>query len=206
MSSFQNHFSLDVFLQKTLFHCPSPAFLFVKMSSPEKHFPWGKVIFKTFVLRRAWALEKRNACSRSHGWQVALRIGDPPSGILANNITSITCLKQTPPGMREANFRVVIAFLRALQQIGAPATQSTDSNLGFAFYAYHSASVALPPGVTHKRILMRVEGTASRGGSGASLKAKVGYCPCCSRITHVAVPPSYDAGPYEAGKCMSTSL
>ena len=44
---------------------------------------------------RVWALKKRNACSRSHGWQVALRIGDPPSGILAINIKNA---EQTPPG------------------------------------------------------------------------------------------------------------
>ena len=110
---------------------------------------------------RVWALAKRKTCCRSHGWTVGLRIGDPPSGILTDNIKSV---KQTSPGIRKANFREVIAFLQASQQIGVPATQSTDANLGFAFYAYPSASVALPPGETHKNILMRVEGTASQGG------------------------------------------
>ena len=54
---------------------------------------------------------------------------------------------------------------------------------------------------------MRVEGTASRGGSGPSLqRAKVGYCPCCSTISHIAVPPSYVAGLFDKDKCTSTSL
>ena len=54
---------------------------------------------------------------------------------------------------------------------------------------------------------MRVEGTASNGGSGERLqKAKVGYCVCCSYITHIAVPPTYTAGSYEAEKCMSGTL
>ena len=38
---------------------------------------------------RVWALKKRNTCSRSHGWQVALRVGDPPRGILATNIKNV---------------------------------------------------------------------------------------------------------------------
>ena len=27
-------------------------------------------------------------------------------------------------------------------------------------------------------------------------RAKVGYCPCCTRATHVAIPPPYPLGPY----------
>ena len=54
---------------------------------------------------------------------------------------------------------------------------------------------------------MRVDGTASRGGSGPPLqRAKVGYCPCCSTISHIAVPPSYAAGKFDKDKCTSTNL
>ena len=67
--------------------------------------------------------------------------------------------------------------------------------------------VALLPGETHRNISLRVEGTASHGGAGERLqKAKVGYCVCCSYITHVAVPPNYTAGPYVEEICMGTSL
>ena len=153
---------------------------------------------------RVWKIERRRARSCSHDWQVALRIGDPPSGVFTKNLTK---KNQTPPGIRKTNFREVIAFSQAPNQIGVPATQNTDSNLGYAFYENQSASIALPPGEKRRRILMRVEGTTSHGGSGERLqKAKVGYCVCCSYITHVAVPPTHTAGSYEGEKCMSTTL
>ena len=124
-----------------------------------------------------------------------------------SSIGDISSATQTPPGMRKANFREALSLLQAPRQVGIPATLNTDANLGFAFYAYQSASVALPSGETHRRILLRVEGKASRGGSGQGLqRAKVGYCPCCSIVTHIAVPPSYDAGPFDEAKCTSTSL
>ena len=153
---------------------------------------------------RVWALPERTACPRSHEWSVGLRIGIPPSGTRIHDILSVS---QTPPGLRKANFREALSFLQAPRQMGIPATQNTDANLGFAFYAYQSAPVVLPPGETHRHILLRVEGTTSRGGSGASMqKAKVGFCACCSKITHIAVPPSYVAGPFDKAKCTSTSL
>ena len=37
-------------------------------------------------------------------------------------------------------------------------------------------------------------------------KAKVGHCPSCFRSTHVAVPPTYDAGLYGADTCMGAAL
>ena len=153
---------------------------------------------------RVWSLESRNKCARSHEWSVGLRIGLPATGSLVHRITKAT---QTPPGLRKANFREALSFLQAEHQIGVPATQSTDAHLGFAFYAYQSASAALPPGDSHKHILLRVEGTASRGGSGQSLqKAKVGFCPCCSVITHIAVPPSYEVGDYVEAKFAGIKL
>ena len=142
---------------------------------------------------RAWGIKRRRACVRTHEWQVALRVGGPPSGVLTNNLKENA---QTHPGIRKTDFREIVAFLQSPNQIGAPATQNADANLGFAFYAYQSAAIALPPGESHRNILLRVEGTASHGGAGERLqKAKVGYCVCCSYITHVAVPPNYTAGP-----------
>ena len=153
---------------------------------------------------RVWALPTRKACSRSHSWTLGVRVGNPPSGYLTYSVEK---MEQTPPGMRKTNFREVIAFLQASHQIGAPATQCTDAHLGFAIYAYQSASLVLPPGESHRHILLRVEGTASRGGSGPPLqRGKVGYCPCCSTISHIAVPPSYAAGLFDKDKCTSTSL
>ena len=153
---------------------------------------------------RVWALPGRNSCSRTHSWTIGVRVGNPPSGYRTHEVEKV---EQTPPGMRKTNFREAIALLQASHQIGAPATQCTDANLGFAIYAYQSPSLVLPPGESHRHILMRVEGTASRGGSGPPLqKAKVGYCPCCSTISHIAVPPSYAAGSFDKDKCTSTTL
>ena len=153
---------------------------------------------------RVWALHDRVACVRSHEWSVGLRIGNPATGTRIGEISSVN---QTPPGMRKANFREAIGLLQAPGQVGVPATLSTDAHLGYAFYAYQSASVALSPGEAHRHILMRVEGTASRGGSGQSLqRAKVGFCPCCSHVTHIAVPPSYDAGSFDEAKSTCLSL
>ena len=152
-----------------------------------------------------WRPRQRRVCvARVHDWQVALRVGNPPSGALANNLQSNT---QTPPGIRKTNFREVLSILQVPHQIGLPGTQSADANLGFAFYAYQSAEVALPPGEKRREILLRVAGAATHGGSGEKLqKAKVGYCVCCSAITHVAVPPTYPTGPFEEMKMAGVSL
>ena len=93
---------------------------------------------------RVRKLRPRRVCvARTHGWQVALRVGNPPSGALTNSLKYNT---QTPPGVGKTNFREVIAISQAPNQIGAPATQTADANLGFAFYAYQSAAIALPAG------------------------------------------------------------
>ena len=46
---------------------------------------------------------------------------------------------------------------------------------------------------------MRLEGRLSQGREakvkdGLCRKAKVGYCPCCTQASHVAIPPSYTIG------------
>ena len=154
---------------------------------------------------RARKLRPRRVCvARTHGWQVALRVGNPPSGALTNSLKYNT---QTPPGVGKTNFREVIAISQAPNQIGAPATQTADTNLGSAFYAYRSAAIALPPGGNHRDILLRVEGAASHRGSGERLqKAKVGNCVRCSEKTHIAVPPNNPTGSYVETKCMGATL
>ena len=111
---------------------------------------------------RVWKVPKRATCTaRTHNWKVGVCVGNPPSGALTNWITHV---EQTPPGVRKTNFREAIAILQAPNQIGQPRTQSTDTNLGFAFYTYQSAEVALPPEERHRAILLRVVGTSTQGG------------------------------------------
>ena len=145
--------------------------------------------FECIQLSGVAASPQRVCIARVHDWMAAIRVGNPPSSALAN------CHKsndQTPPGIRKTNFREVLSILQVPNQIGLPGTQSADANLSFAFYAYQSTDVARPPGEKRREILLRVEGAASHGGAGEKLqKARVGYCVCCSHITHVAVPPTY---------------
>ena len=133
-----------------------------------------------------------------------MRLGDNASGEWTNFLTSTS---QTPPGMRKANFREVIAFLQAPGQVGLPGSQTTDAHLGFACYTYQSSSIALMDEETHRNILMRMVGSASQGGVGEkSQKAKVGFCTCCSQVTHIAVPPNNAAGEYVNAKYLGLKL
>ena len=117
---------------------------------------------------RAWRLRDRRVCvARVREWQVALRVGDPPSGAPANYLQSNT---QSPPGIREANFRGAVSILQVPNQIGSPRTQSADSNLGFAPYANQSAEIALPPGKKSRNVFPRVVGAAAQGDSGEKLQ------------------------------------
>ena len=51
-----------------------------------------------------------------------------------------------------------------------------------------------------KSILLRIEGYVCKGYEGTretlAQKAKCGYCPCCTRPTHVLIPPAYEVGQY----------
>ena len=57
---------------------------------------------------------------------------------------------------------------------------------------------------------MRLGGTTSRGHSGTKAglaqRAKVGYCPCFTRATHVAIPPSYKLGEFANDKARGPEL
>ena len=146
-----------------------------------------------------WRIPKQTICTtRKHHWRVGIRVGDTPSGECTNWITKAS---QTPPGLRKINFREAMGILHVPNQIGLPGTQSTDAHLGFCFYTYQSASVALSSWEMRQEILMRAEGTVTRGGEGSGLqKAKVGFCPCCAEATHIAAPPTYMRGEYVDGK------
>ena len=75
-------------------------------------------------------------------------------------------------------------------QIGFPATINTDACLGFAAYAFQSAEVLFGPVQSTHDILIRLEGRRCKGHSDrqhTTQRAKVGYCPCCTRPTHVAL-------------------
>ena len=61
-------------------------------------------------------------------------------------------------------------------------------------------------------VLWRVVGQHSRahGQTGSktqiSQRAKVGFCPCCSSVSHIAIPGSYKLGAFFAPKDVVTQL
>ena len=65
--------------------------------------------------------------------------------------------------------------------------------------AYRSAEVLPDRCGGQERILVRLVGTCTRAYQGSTTdditqRAKVSYYPCCTRPTHVALPPRYTAG------------
>ena len=74
----------------------------------------------------------------------------------------------------------------------------SPASIGPSRMGYHGAEVALKPRVAAKFTLVRLLGTTSRAHSAnkpdAEPRAKDGYCPCCTRATHVAIPPTHSLG------------
>ena len=123
----------------------------------------------------------------------ALRLGPQGSGELMQWLDT----PSAAPGVRKSSMREVLMLLENPLQIGFPATVNTDACLGFAAYAFQSAEVLFGPVQTTHDILIRLEGRRCKGHSDrqhTTQRAKVGYCPCCTLPTHVAIPLSYVLG------------
>ena len=77
----------------------------------------------------------------------------------------------------------------------------TDACLGFPVMAYRSRGIAYGHYGAWQSTLVRIEGRLSKSHDGKAgnlfRRAKVGYCPCCACVTHVAIPPSYSLGPHD---------
>ena len=82
-------------------------------------------------------------------------------------------------------------------QAGLPCSTQTRPWDG-PFYCYQSWEVLFSQCQGDQRILLRLEGICCRGSDAArsntSQRAECGYCPRCSRTTHVFVPASYAIG------------
>ena len=73
---------------------------------------------------------------------------------------------------------------------------NTDDCPGYSVMEYQSWDVVYDHCEAWKSTLVRLEGRLSKGHEGKAKdglcqKAKVGYCPCCTQATHVAIPPAY---------------
>ena len=105
-----------------------------------------------------------------------------------------------PPGARMASRREIIQFLRHPRQARYLALMNTGASPGFCVMAYQAREVAYGSCEARKCNRVRPEGSLSEARDAArgslTQRDKVGYCPCCVRATHVAIPGAYPLGPY----------
>ena len=109
--------------------------------------------------------------------------------------------KYVAPATRKVSPREIIQFLGNSSQIGYPATMNTDACLGYSVMGHRSCDVVYDRCEAWMSILVRLEGRLSKGHvteatDGLCQKAKVGYCPCCTRAAHVAIPYRIPRGPW----------
>ena len=108
--------------------------------------------------------------------------------------------KKMPPGTLKVSPLEVARFLGNPLQVGYPASMNTDAWFGFSVKAYQSRGSAYGHCEAWQSTLVRVEDPSSNGRDGETdspcQRGKVVYCPCCTRATHVAIPPPYPLGPY----------
>ena len=94
----------------------------------------------------------------------------------------------------------------------ANAVANADAQLGNSVYAYQSGEILFGNLAADSHILWRIVGQHSRayGGAGTKTsitqKAKVGFCPCCSWVSHVAIPGAYDIGDFYPNKEVTMRL
>ena len=142
-----------------------------------------------------WACSQRPVCAYLREFRLAVRVGGKASGKLAQDPS--VALANTQPGIRLSSPRVAAPFSATYQQVGLPGLASSDAQLGRSVYAYQSGEVACGTCGADGHGLWRIAGQHSRayGLSGGktltTLRAEVVFRPCCSSVTHVAIPGSY---------------
>ena len=86
----------------------------------------------------------------------------------------------------------------------------TDACLGFCWIGYQSSEVAGHHCDAFRNILIRMKVAIAKGHDASkqnsAQKAKVGHCPCCTKATHIALPPTYPLGERSAKKGRGMSL
>ena len=101
-----------------------------------------------------------------------------------------------PPAARKVSPREITRILESPLQEGYPASMITGASSGYSAMGYQSWDVVFDHCEASTSTLVRLEGRLSKGHGGEARdglcqKAKVGYCPCCTRAAHVAIPPAY---------------
>ena len=100
-----------------------------------------------------------------------------------------------PGGDAQNDGTEMLTLLRAPGQVGFRPIMNTGAPLGVRRMAFHGAHVAMNHCEAEKFALARLMGTASRAHSAPradlAQRAKVGYTPCCTPSTLVALPPTF---------------
>ena len=103
-------------------------------------------------------------------------------------------LLSPPPGLRLAGLRGILEVLSYPGQVGYSAYVNAGASLEYSVMDYRSSTLAFQSYGAQQPILVRLVGQAARGHGGCewklSQRAKVGYCPCCTTLTHIGAPPS----------------
>ena len=142
----------------------------------------------------------------SHDWRAGTHLGPNASGAYSQRVCN---LGATLPGIRQAGHREVAEVIRSPGQVGYPPSVATDAQLGFPVMAYQSAELLSGRCEGDGNILARLVGARARAQKAnnhvdVAQRAKVGFCLCCSKPTHVAAPVRRSVGEYSfyKARCM----
>ena len=145
-----------------------------------------------------------------HGWSYGARLGRNATGQWSNMVEGST-QPPLPPALRKVNWRELLQILQASQQVGLPCSVNTDASLGWPLYGYQSFEISMENCLGARHILLRILGQRCKGSEagrkeGVAQRAKRGFCPCCSRATHVLIPATYEQGQFGRRKANAVRL
>ena len=132
------------------------------------------------------------------------RLGSTAAGKLAQR--PLMSSANAPPRIRLASPCETVPFLASSDQVVLPAVAASGAQLGRSVHTYQSGEVAFEMRGADSHVLWRVVAQRSRAHGQTGNKtlvtqcAKVGCCPCCSSVAHVAAPGSYALGAHYAQK------
>ena len=114
-----------------------------------------------------------------------------------------------PPALREFFPREVLGRFRARGQFGFPAYVRADGRLGFSATGCRNWEVGSGICEARRFILIRLAGPVAKGPgaeNASAQKAKVGFRPCCEKVTRVAAPAAFGLGECSRLKGMGMDL
>ena len=122
-------------------------------------------------------------------------VGPNASGECTNHLRGPQFI---PPVPRMSSPRRVLGFFGTRGQFGFLASMHADACLGYSAMGYQSWEVAGEICDARRFILTHHVGPVAQGRDALpkslAQKANAGFCLCCVKATHIAVPPSFELG------------